>query len=204
MKNLLIKNIARSLAKQRKKSKVNALNIPKLTIPYLWFFTDEIKTKNIPEILLKLPRLSGVVIRNYSSPDREKIIKSSSRISKRKNFFILVGQNCQSYGNINGIHLPKWHNQIRKKHKKHIISISVHGMKDVRKVINSRADIIFLSSVFRSSSHPEINPLGIIKFGLIARNLCKPVIALGGINDSNIKKLKISPINGIAAIDSLI
>ena len=87
--------------------------------------------------------------------------------------------------------------------KKQILSISAHGIIDKRRIINSKADLIFLSPIFRTSSHPYSRPLGIIKFGLIARQFSKPVIALGGINKNNIKKLKNLPIEGVAGIDFL-
>ena len=200
MKNIFLANVARSIALNKKKAHYN---ITKLNVPSLWYFTDEDKTKDIINILHRLPTYSGIVLRNYCSKDRRTIIKTVLRIAKRKNFTVLMASHPRAHGNINGLHLPKWEYKCRRNTKGQIISVSAHSLKDKRKIINTKADIIFLSSVFHTNSHPKRKHLGIIRFGLLARSLARPVIALGGINNKNIKKLKHFPISGVAAIESL-
>ena len=200
MKNIFLANVARSIALNKKKAHYN---ITKLNVPSLWYFTDEDKTKDIINILHRLPTYSGIVLRNYCSKDRRTIIKNVLRMAKRKNFTVLMASHPRAHGNINGLHLPKWEYKCRRNTKGQIISVSAHSLKDKRKIINTKADIIFLSSVFHTNSHPKRKHLGIIRFGLLARNLARPVIALGGINNKNIKKLKHFPISGVAAIESL-
>ena len=80
--------------------------------------------------------------------------------------------------------------------------MSAHGARDIGKSINIKADIIFLSPVFDTTSHPERKNIGVIKLGLMAKLFKKPVIALGGINDNNISRLKGLPIVGCAGIDA--
>ena len=82
-----------------------------------------------------------------------------------------------------------------------MVSISVHTGRDIRKSINVKADLVFISSVFPSSSHKSKQHLGIIKLGLLARLFKKDVIALGGINNKNIARLRSLPISGCAGID---
>ena len=79
--------------------------------------------------------------------------------------------------------------------------MSAHGAKDIRKSINIRADIIFISPIFHTTSHPEEKSLGVIKLGLMAKLFKKPIVALGGINNNNISRLKGLPIAGCAGID---
>ena len=74
----------------------------------------------------------------------------------------------------------------------------------MRKSINLKADLVFISPVFPSSSHKEGRHLGVIKLGLLARLFKKHVIALGGINNNNIAKLRSLPISGCAGIDVFI
>ena len=200
MKNIFLANVARSIALNKKKARYN---ITKLNAPSLWYFTDEDKTKDIINILHRIPSYSGIVIRNYCSKDRKTIIKDVLKIAKRKNFIVLIASHPRVHGNINGLHLPKWEYKCRRNTKDQIISVSAHSLKDKRKIINTKADIIFLSSVFHTNSHPKRKHLGIIRFGLLARSLARPVIALGGINNKNIKKLKNFPISGVAAIEAL-
>ena len=200
MKNIFLANVARSIALNKKKAHYN---ITKLNVPSLWYFTDEDKTKDIINILHRLPTYSGIVLRNYCSKDRKTIIKNVLRLAKRKNFMVLMASHPRVHGNINGLHLPKWEYKCRRNTKEQIISVSAHSLKDKRKIINTKADIIFVSSIFHTNSHPKRKHLGIIRFGLLARSLARPVIALGGINNKNIKKLKHFPISGVAAIESL-
>ena len=200
MKNIFLANVARSIAVNKKKIHYNNT---KLNTPSLWYFTDEDKTKDIINILNRLPTYSGIVLRSYCSKERKTIIKIVLRIAKRKNFMVLMASQPRVHGNINGLHLPKWEYKCRKNTKEHIISVSAHSLKDKRKIINTKADIVFLSSVFHTNSHPKRKHLGIIRFGLLARNLARPIIALGGINNKNIKKLKHFPISGVAAIEAL-
>ena len=200
MKNIFLANVARSIALNKKKAHYN---ITKLNAPSLWYFTDKDKAEDIISILYRLPAHSGIVLRNYGSKDRKTIIKNVLRIAKRKNFMVLMASHPRVHGNINGLHLPKWEYKCRRNTKEQIISVSAHSLKDKRKIINTKADIIFLSSVFHTNSHPKRKHLGIIRFGLLARSLARPVIALGGINNKNIKKLKHFPISGVAAIEAL-
>ena len=81
MKNIFLANVARSIALNKKKAHYN---ITKLNVPSLWYFTDEDKTKDIINILHRLPTYSGIVLRNYCSKDRKTIIKNVLRMAKRK------------------------------------------------------------------------------------------------------------------------
>ena len=68
MKNIFLANVARSIALNKKKAHYN---ITKLNAPSLWYFTGEDKTKDIINILHRLPAYSGIVLRNYCSKDRK-------------------------------------------------------------------------------------------------------------------------------------
>ena len=59
---------------------------------------------------------------------------------------------------------------------------------------------ILLSPVFKTTSHPNTQNLGIIKFSNLYQNISQQtkLIALGGINETNIKKLFLLNISGIA------
>ena len=57
-----------------------------------------------------------------------------------------------------------------------------------------------LSPIFKTSSHPDKQNLGIVKFSNFCQKISKQtkLIALGGIDETNIKKLFLSNISGIA------
>jgi thiamine-phosphate pyrophosphorylase len=191
-------NIARSISFNKGRSKILKGN-NKQKLPYIWMFTDSIKTSKPVKLTKSLPTKSGVVIRHYNSKNKETIIRNILNIKKRKNLTVLISGKYRRNLNVDGNHLPKWLNCNNKIHK--MVSISVHTARDIRKSINVKADLVFISSVFPSSSHKSKQHLGIIKLGLLARLFKKDVIALGGINNKNIARLRSLPISGCAGID---
>jgi len=171
-----------------------------IKIPYIWLLTDSIKTKTPLDTSKKLPTNSGILIRSYKTKNKEKIIKNIINLKKRKLHTVLVAGKHKNHSNVDGVHLPSWLNSSFFINKK-LISMSAHGARDIRKSINIKADIIFISPVFDTTSHKEKKSLGVIKLGLMAKLYKKPVIALGGINNNNISLLKGLPIFGCAGID---
>ena len=171
-----------------------------IKIPYIWLLTDSIKTKTPLDTSKNLPTNSGILIRSYKTKNKEKIIKNIINLKKRKLHTVLVAGKHKNHSNVDGVHLPSWLNSSFFINKK-LISMSAHGARDIRKSINIKADIIFISPVFDTTSHKEKKSLGVIKLGLMAKLYKKPVIALGGINNNNISLLKGLPIFGCAGID---
>ncbi|MDG2001154.1 MAG: thiamine phosphate synthase [Alphaproteobacteria bacterium] len=191
---------SRYISINSKKQNYYSKSYKKIKIPYIWFLTDTVKTKNPLDISRKLPFNSGILIRSYNNKNKEKIIKNIINLKKRKVHTVLVSGRHKSHSNIDGAHLPSWLNSSFLINKK-LISMSAHGAIDIRKSINIKADIIFISPIFHTTSHPEAKNLGVIKLGLMAKLFKKPVIALGGINNNNISRLKGLPIAGCAGID---
>ena len=194
-------NTARSISFNRKRNKpFKKKNIRKL--PNLWLFTDSTKTVNPVALSKNLPKNSGIVIRSYGAKNKETIIRDVLNMKKRRLFTVLISGKYKRALNADGNHTPQWTNYPYK--TKNIISISAHSAKDVRKSLNVKADLIFISPVFVSTSHKDNRHLGVIKLGLMAKLFKKPVIALGGINNQNISLLKSLPISGCAGIDIFI
>ena len=191
-------NTARSISFNKGRNKAlkgNNKNKP----PNIWLFTDSIKTLDPVKLAKSLPIKSGVVIRHYKSKNKEAIIRNILNIKKRKDFTVLIAGKYKRNLNVDGNHLPQWVNYNSKVNK--ITSVSVHAARDIRKSINLKADLVFISPVFLSSSHNSNQYLGIIRLGLLARLFKKDVIALGGINKNNIARLRSLPISGCAGID---
>jgi thiamine-phosphate pyrophosphorylase len=191
---------SRHISLNSKKQNYYSKSYKIIKIPYIWFLTDSIKTKNPLETSRKLPFNSGILIRSYNNKNKEKIIKNIINLKKRKVHTVLVSGRHKSHSNIDGAHLPSWLNSSFLRNKK-LISMSAHGAIDIRKSINIKADVIFISPIFHTTSHPEEKNLGVIKLGLMAKLFKRPVIALGGINNNNISRLKGLPIAGCAGID---
>jgi len=190
---------ARSISFNSKNDKFKRKNIK---LPYVWFFTDEKKTKLPMKIIEKLPKNSGVVIRNYSNTKKINV-KELKYYRYRRMLKILIAGKFSEPNDFDGIHYPRWLQPYYVK-KNYIKSVSVHSGKDVRKCINLKANLVFIAPVFKTTSHKEQNYLGVIKLGLLVKLFKVPVIALGGINETNVSRLNNLPISGCAGIDVFI
>ena len=198
IKNNII-NTARSISYNTKRNKA-LKKYHKANLPNLWLFTDLQKTLKPVELSKKLPVQSGVIIRHYNnSKNKKTIIKDILNVKKRRMLTVLISGENKRGLNIDGNHFPQWASPINNGNK--ITSMSFHHAKDLRKSINLKADLVFISPVFPTTSHKNKKCLGVIKLGLMARLFKKHVIALGGINNKNIGRLRSLPISGCAGID---
>ena len=71
--------------------------------------------------------------------------------------------------------------------KDFILLGSAHNLKEIKIKERQRVNRIFLSSIFKKNN----NYLGINKFKNLIKIYKKEFVALGGIDQSNIKKLKL-------------
>lgn len=81
-----------------------------------------------------------------------------------------------------------------------VVSASVHNENEMRLAEEKEVDFSVLSPVNKTSSHPDVIPLGWEEFSKLTENATIPVYALGGMTDKDIDKSKISGGQGIAAI----
>ena len=80
--------------------------------------------------------------------------------------------------------------------KNFIILGSAHNNKEIKLKQKQLVKIIFLSSIFKKNK----NYLGINKFKLLSKLTYLKVIALGGVSNMNLKKLKLTDCFGFAGI----
>ena len=87
----------------------------------------------------------------------------------------------------------------RKKIKKKILGITCHNSKILASnAIKNKADYVAFGSFFKSSLKPSAKKanLNILKWA--KKNIKKPIVVIGGINNKNYKKLMNSGANYIA------
>jgi len=86
--------------------------------------------------------------------------------------------------------------KLRKK-KIHILG-SAHNLKEILQKKKQKIDVIFISPIFKISK--KNTNLSISKFKTLANHTNQKVVALGGINIKNIKKIKMLDCYGYASI----
>jgi thiamine-phosphate pyrophosphorylase len=106
-----------------------------------------------------------------------------------------------------GVHVPErgaaagallW----RRQHKG-LLTMAAHSTRAITRATRLGADAIILAPVFATASHPTAQTLGALRFAALTRATSRPVIALGGISDTNVARLAHTRVHGFAAIGGL-
>ena len=101
---------------------------------------------------------------------------------------------------LDGAYIPSFNknlNHLSYKYNKDFILLgSAHNYKEIRVKEIQKTKLIFLSYLFKKNK----NFLGLNKFKILINQTSTKVIALGGINCSNLKKLKLIKCVGYAGI----
>ena len=82
--------------------------------------------------------------------------------------------------------------------KKFKIIGSAHNISEVKIKEMQNCEEIFISPIFKTSKHK--NFLDILKFNLITKETKVKIVALGGINDQNLRKINLTKSKGVASI----
>ena len=161
-------------------------------------FIDDLKINLISKDTTNL----SIIYRNYSKTIKSKELIKIKQFCKKKGIKFYISNNigkCLKY-DLDGLYIPSFNKRnLTKKlklHKQTIIG-SAHNRMEIRKKIEHGCKIIFLSPLFQTY---KFKYLGIPRFNLIKISFKKKFVALGGINQKNIKKTKMLNIYGISGI----
>jgi thiamine-phosphate pyrophosphorylase len=174
-------------------------------LPHLWLMTDERIGDALWEALARLPRGAGVIFRHYATPpaERRRIYDRVRRIARaRRLVLVLAGSPRAAIGwRADGAHGRSPH---RIAPRALIRTAPAHGARERFAAERMGADLVLLSPVFGTRSHPGSPALGPIRFGLIARGAKPRMVALGGMDAPRFRRLRPFGAYGWAAIDAWI
>ena len=101
-----------------------------------------------------------------------------------------------------GVYIPSFNKKINFTFNKNIKNFkiigSAHNIFEIKNKEKQGVEYIFLSPLFKVSKSNKF--LGILKFNNLSRSTNKRIVALGGINKFNIKKLNMLNVVGFAGI----
>ncbi|HEY0085799.1 MAG TPA: thiamine phosphate synthase [Allosphingosinicella sp.] len=149
-------------------------------LPRLWLMTDERLGDRLIPAIERLPAGAGIVFRHYGLPPPQRRAlweQARSKARGRGLTLIVAGQvlpGADGSHNRLGAGLRTW---------------SAHNLREIRAAERARADLIFLSPVFPTRSHPGASALGAGRFALLAHQTKVPVIALGGMDAEKARRL---------------
>ncbi|MEG3125065.1 thiamine phosphate synthase [Sphingomonas sp. GB1N7] len=172
---------------------------PPLKLPRLWLITDERMGDGLWRALAALPRGSGVIVRHYATPlaERRALLAKITKLARRKGAIVIRAGGVR-LGRERGVHGK---GSIR---RGQIRTWAAHSRAEALAGVRAGADLIFVSPVFATASHPGAPALGPIRAAQIMRGLPVPAIALGGMTKQRGLRLRRCGFYGWAAIDAWI
>ncbi len=204
------------LLAQRKFSLRNKYRVKKLPLNFI--FSNRKKITNLNLVINCLPKKfakeSAIIIREYDLARKERqefALKIANQVRK-KNIGFLIGKDVELSSQIksDGLHFSDFDQMpiilLKKMVAKKIISFACHNLLSLKKAnkkpLSRYIDLIFISPIFSTTSHPNSVNLGLRNLAKFSLQNKKPLYALGGINAKNINSLlKIKNLSGFGGID---
>ncbi|WP_294195659.1 thiamine phosphate synthase [uncultured Sphingomonas sp.] len=161
--------------------------------PIRWLMTDERQGDDLWRALERLPRGGGVIFRHYRTPaaERKALFARVRRVTRRRGL-VLVRAGIYPLRGADGVHGCR---------DSRIITWPAHDRREAIAGIRAGAQILLVSPVFATRSHPGARALGPGRAAAIARGLPATVIALGGMDARRWRRIARHGFDGYAAID---
>ena len=155
--------------------------------------------------LSKLGKNINVIYRNYQNINHLDNLLKLKLFCKKNNNKLYLSNNIKLSIKLRlaGVYIPSFNNRLNycsiyNLPKKFKIIGSAHNLKEIRIKNLQGCKEIFLSPIFKIKKAKTF--LGIVKFNLIKLKCKTSLIALGGINEKNLKRLKFLGFKGFASI----
>ena len=156
------------------------------------------------DYIKNLDKKINIIVRNYKEPLSIDKLKDLKKLCKSTGKKIFLSNNIKLALTLkfDGVYIPSFNKKINfivnKKTKNFLILGSAHNIKEIKIKERQGVDIIFISPIFKVLKSNKF--IGVKKFNILALSTNKKVIALGGFNDKNIKKLNYLKAIGFAGI----
>jgi len=170
-------------------------------LPKIWLMTDARFGDDQLHAIQQLPARSGVVFRHYhlATQQRRALFAKVLRICRRRGHLLLLAgdERTALHWHADGFH------QRSRRQTKLLHSAPVHNASEIASVKRRGPDLLFLSPLFDTNSHPGTRPLGPLQFQRLAKlGKTAAIIALGGMTRQSAQMLCPRTIHGWAAIDA--
>ncbi|WP_423606271.1 thiamine phosphate synthase [Sphingomonas sp. MS122] len=163
-------------------------------LPRRWLMTDPRMGEALWDALATLPHGAGVILRHYEWPKskRRKLFVKLRRIATRRGLVLVVAGHERLGSGAAGSH---------GRHRG-ALTAPAHSRREAIAAVRAGAQLLFVSPVHSTRSHPGARALGPVRLGLMTRDLGVPVIALGGMDERRWRALRPLGVHGWAGIDA--
>jgi thiamine monophosphate synthase len=169
-------------------------------LPNLFIFADHYNNQIFENNKINI----GVIYRNYNCTNREKELMKIATICKKKRYQLFVSNDIKLAlkSKADGIYIPSFNcnkNFLNLEKKNLTIIGSAHNQKQIYEKTLQKCEAIFLSPAFYVKKSK--NFLGIHKFNLLSYSSKVKMMALGGINEYTLRKIKLLHLSGFGGIN---
>jgi len=166
-------------------------------LPVLWLFSDAARGGDVVAAIGRLPKfgLCGVVFRHDGVAGRAALLAKVAAACRARGVALVVAGGSRRFG----VHLRggRWSGgkvggvrPARAGLTPPYVTASAHDVVEVRRAARAGVDIVFISPVFGTASHPGVSGLGMVRWNNLARHRGGAVAyALGGVNGNSVKRL---------------
>ena len=166
----------------------------------IYYFIEEFNLKD----LSKINRSINIIFRNYKKNDFSDDLIKVRNLCRKRGHSIYLSNNIKlaSKLKLDGVYLPSFNKRLIYKNlnlrKEFKIIGSAHNIIEIRTKEKQNCEDIFISPIFKTKYYNH--SLGIYKLINLTSYTKKNIIALGGINNSNFRKINRKFILGFASI----
>ena len=145
----------------------------------------------------------GVVYRNYKNPKRENELIKIKKACEKSRYQLFVSNDIKLALKVkaDGIYIPSFNklSSYQNFEKRNFTILgSAHNQKEIQEKILQKCKAIFLSPVFYVEKSTRF--LGINKFNFLSYSNNVNILALGGVSENNINKLRLLNIKGFGGM----
>jgi thiamine-phosphate pyrophosphorylase len=151
---------------------------PRHPAPTRWLLTDDRLGSDLIRMVRRLPQGSGVIVRHHQLPpaERRALVRGLRRLAAARELTIVDDtEGCVA---------------------------RVHSASELRRALLCSPELLFLSPLFATRSHPDWAPLGRMRAAALARLANRPVLALGGMTTGRFRQVRALGFSGWGGIDA--
>ncbi|MEQ8229039.1 MAG: thiamine phosphate synthase [Rhodospirillales bacterium] len=171
--------------------------------------TDAERTPRPDKALFNLRPGTVVIFRHYDAADRMALGRRLAALSRRRGMVFVVAGDRRLARRLgaDGLHLPE--GMVRQRHRfapaQDIwpVSAAAHDEASARRAARAGVDLILLSPIFPTNSHPGRPALGLRRLARVCRSISVPVLALGGVGPATVRRALAAGAAGVAGIGAL-
>ena len=168
-------------------------------LPKFFIFLDEYNSEIFKNKNINI----GIVYRNYKDRKRESQLIKIAKACKKNRFQLFVSNDVKLAHKVkaDGIYVPSF-NKVKNfsnLEKKNLVILgSAHNQKEIHRKIVQNCSAVFLSPLFYVKKSKDF--LGLHQFNYLSYTNKINILALGGISENNIRKLKLLYTKGFGGI----